>query len=58
MIDYSENLKKGDLESLKLVSRLLTGTAIIVDKLVSFLIEMSDSIANYVDLLDANENVS
>ena len=28
------------------------------DKLVSFLIEMSDSIANYVDLLDASENVS
>ena len=68
MIDYSENLKKGNLESLKLVSRLLTGTAIIVDqcgyekiskdKLVSFLIEMSDSIANYVYLLDASENVS
>lgn len=32
MIDYSENLKKGDLESLKLVSRLLTGTAVIVDQ--------------------------
>ena len=43
MIDYSENLKKGNLESLKLVS---------------FLIEMSDSIANYVDLLDTSENVS
>lgn len=68
MIDYSELLKKGDIESLKLVSRLLVGTAIIFDqcgyekiskdKLVSFLIEMSDSIVNYVDNLYTSENVS
>lgn len=68
MIDYSELLKKGDIESLTLVSRLLVGTAIIFDhcgyekiskdKLVSFLIEMSDTIVNYVDNLDTSENVS
>lgn len=67
-MDELNILRNGDLESLRLASRLLTGAAMVfqqygleeisVDSLSLFLLEMSGTIENYIEFIAPESNMA